>query len=229
MRVTLFVIAWLAAPALAMAGAANVGEVAIDDATPVNVSCVSGCLGSIGESTTTIRGSSGNLVDSTTDGRLKVESIAPSGSTQTVKIVGSNGENLITVDTSGRLLVRDTALPPIDTTAVSTSAFSTVTKDATEDTFYTVTAGSTLTIQTVSFSCQHTGVDKYVRISLFDDANGDLSQLDRLFTGYCNGSNFVRDLDVDLVGDGTRRVLLRAMAFGASMEIFRRWRGFETP
>lgn len=216
-------------PAPVWAGAGNIGEVAVDDATPVDVSCVSGCSSSIGESTTTIRGSSGNLVDSTTDGRLKVESTPPDGSTQTVKIVGAAGENLITVDTSGRLLVRDTAIPPEGTTAVSVSTFTTVAKDDVEDIFYTVTAGSTLTIQTTSFSCQYTGVDKYVRVTLFDDVNGDLSDLTRIFTGYCNGSNFVRDLDHNIVGDGSRRVLLRASAFGAPMETFRKWRGFTNP
>jgi len=215
-------------PAAAWAGS-NIGEVTVSTATPIDVTCVGGCAGSVGESTTTIRGSGGVLADVTATGRLKVESTQASGSTSTVMIVGSQGLNLITVDSSGRLLVRDSATAPPDTTSVSTSAFSLITKDDIENTIYTVTAGSTLTIQTVSFACPNIGLAKYVRITIYEDPNGDLSVLNRKYTGYCSGENFVRALDLEFVGDGTNRIVLQAEAFGVSMEIFRRWAGFETP
>jgi hypothetical protein len=94
------------------------------------------------------------------------------------------------------------------------------------DTYYTITNGKTLTIQ--SFSA---GGEEEVggsAVDLYYDENGDLSVLTWLNTIYINGATAQLSVGVDYDGDGTARIVLRERGFTAnSRELAARWYGYE--
>ena len=94
------------------------------------------------------------------------------------------------------------------------------------DNFYTVTSGTILTIQILLGGSESSTGGSIIEI--FDDPNGDLSILNRLSTLFVNGTSDEQIVNQILVGDGTRRVVLRRRTYtNSNREMFAQWIGFE--
>lgn len=135
-----------------------------------------------------------------------------------------NFTNLRT-DSAGRLLISSDVATPVDTTAVTQTAVSSINSDT--DTIYTITNGKTLTIQLFEAGCEAnaTGGSK---VALYEDPNGNLSVLNPISIIYINGASNQNSVSTEFVGNGTRRIVMRRSIFsGGSREIYGRWRGYE--
>jgi hypothetical protein len=144
-------------------------------------------------------------------------------------IVGIDDNNIfrqVRVNTSGRLLVsQEPPTPPAATTPVDIREKGTI--SGTVDTLYTITNGTTLTIQRLSGGAETSNAGHV--IELYDDPNGDLSVLNIIDDIYVNGASDQKDLLGDFIGDGIRRILLRRRAFGGGTnEVTGIWQGYET-
>jgi len=134
------------------------------------------------------------------------------------------GTQFANVDASGNLKVASTIVTPPTANIVIQVAKSNM--SGTVDTMFTITNGTTLTIQILSGGSETTNAGAIVE--LFEDPNGDLSVLNIIDDVYVNGSSSEKNLTVDFIGDGTRRIVLRRRLFsGGTIEITGRWEGFE--
>lgn len=118
---------------------------------------------------------------------------------------------------------------PVGTTSVKRPGNGLITLGSNEtvDDFYTITNGKTLTLLRMKVNCQPTG-NTHARVELFEDPNGDESVLNSIETMFGFGNNDFQDFNQTFVGDGTRRIILRATHVGGgSIEIDRQWEGFE--
>ena len=161
-----------------------------------------------------------NIVDPTTQEAAVVDA---NSSVQT-SLVGTSGYKA-QVTASGEVKVlTPTPTPPPGTT--SKSDIQKGSMSGTEDSFYTITNGQTLFVQRLSGGAE-SSVGGSV-IELYYDPTGTGSPLTAIEDIYANGSSDQKDLDVNYVGDGTRRILLRRRNFGGgSYEITARWEGYE--
>ena len=207
------------------------GKINVDGS--IDVTCVAGCASSIGESTTTIRGSSGNLVDVNSSGELlisveggTVTVVQQVGSSYTIRLAGDEGINLAKVDSQGRLLI--TSPPPEappGTTKISVTELDDVA--TTSDNVFVITNGSTLTINVLLAGCE-TDTSAGSVVKLFEDEDGTGSALTIIAACYCSSTNCSLDLNQDVIGDGSRAIRMRRERFsGGAREIFGRWEGFE--
>lgn len=108
------------------------------------------------------------------------------------------------------------AIPPIPigATAVNVEAFGSVGTTAGTDTFYTITNGKTLTIQSFFGGAEEkTGGSV---CELFYDPNGDLSVLTRIRAIWVNGDSFTVGVQQEFDGNGTRRIVARRRGYTAS-------------
>lgn len=129
--------------------------------------------------------------------------------------------------TDGRLLVSQEVVAPAGTTAIDEQAFGDVSTTSGTDTIYTITNGTTLTIQLLHATAEdETGGSL---VELFEDPNGDLSVLNRIgLPLIVNGSFDTEIIGTEYEGDGTRRIVMRRRGYTASArEIGGRWQGFE--
>jgi len=159
------------------------------------------------------------------DNKLRVETYQEPFTTDTVKI--ANGGNTAQVDASGRLAVYLAGTnAPSGVTVASFTSLTNIANGATVDAFYAVPSGKTLTLQEFSFS-NTPGTGKYMEYYLYDDVNGNLTGMSLLHVYHNEVGTFGRvDLSDALLGNGTRRFLLRVTAQGAAFEVFRSWQGY---
>ena len=131
------------------------------------------------------------------------------------------------VDSSGRLKVIASTAPPVTppaATEVTQTAYSSM--SGTQDTLYTITNGTTLTITQLQGGAEADS-DGTV-IELYEDPNVDLSVLNVITVIFASGVSNSIPLADDFTGDGTRRILLRRRRLtGGSNEVFGRWTGYE--
>jgi len=156
------------------------------------------------------------LVKSLLDGNLKI------GSTD-----GLTANMFLSVDSSTGFL--QVQLPP-PTTPVGTTPINIIVDTdmtGTVDTFFTITVGKQLTIQQLRAGAEVSTNGS--KIELFEDASGTGTPLNLIDILFVSGRSDSNELLVDLIGDGTRRVLLRRTLIGGGSptEIFAAWRGFE--
>jgi len=94
------------------------------------------------------------------------------------------------------------------------------------DTYYTVTNGKTLTLQSFSGGSEYDSSGSV--IDLYYDPNGNLSVLTWIDTIYVNGSDSQHGIGLEYVGNGTRRIVMRRRGFSANArEMAARWYGYE--
>ncbi len=129
--------------------------------------------------------------------------------------------------TNGRLLVSQEIIAPAGTTIVDELVFSSVATTSGSDSLYTITNGTTLTIQFLQATSEDATGGSV--IELFEDPNGDLSVLNRLgLPIIVNGSFIGAVIAEQFTGDGTRRIVMRRRGFTASArDVGSRWIGFE--
>lgn len=145
--------------------------------------------------------------------------------TASVSIEGSPSGNFAEVDSSGRLLVSNVSVTPPASTSVIQTEFDGV--SGTDDNLYTITNGTTLTIQQFFGGAESSTAGTV--IELYEDPNGDLTVLNEIAIIFAAGVSNFTDLSESFTGDGTRRILLRRRRLdGGSREVFGRWVGFET-
>lgn len=124
-------------------------------------------------------------------------------------------------------VVNIAATTPDAGTQVIVENFGTIATTSGTDTVYTITNGTTLTLQTfISGSASTSGGSA---CDLFEDPNGDLTVLNRIETIYTDGSTSPLPVGQEFVGDGTRRIVMRQRGVSSSSgrEMFSRWQGFE--
>jgi hypothetical protein len=115
---------------------------------------------------------------------------------------------------------------PPNTTPISVISSGQIT--GTINTFYTPTAGKTLTIQLLKGSSE-SSVDGSA-VTLIKDTNGDLSQEELIeIPMQLNGNNEEFNLSTDIVGNGTLRIVLRRERLdGGQKRVSAKWEGFES-
>lgn len=156
------------------------------------------------------------LIESLLDGNLKI------GSTD-----GVTADRFLSIDSgTGFLQVQ---LPPPTTPQGTTPVNITVDTDmtGTVDTPFTITTGKQLTIQQLRAGAEVSTNGS--KIELFEDPTGTGTPLTLIDILFVSGSSDSNALLVDLVGNGTKRVILRRTLIGGGSptEIFAAWRGFE--
>ena len=129
------------------------------------------------------------------------------------------------VNETGRLLIsQNPPTPPPATTAVIQQAKSTM--SGTQDLFFIITNGKTLTIQSLSAGAEVSNAGSIVE--LFEDLTGTGTPLNLVEDIYVAGQSFQKILNSSFVGDGTRRILLRRRNFsGGMLDVTGIWTGFE--
>lgn len=139
----------------------------------------------------------------------------------------STGVNLkVNADGSLNVIPQLTPESPSGAVPVIISAFGDVASVDGVDTYYTITSGETLTIQTLIAGAEYDGAGSIVE--LFYDPNGDLSVLIRLSALFINGASDNNPVNQEFIGNGTRRIVLRRRGFGANArEVFGQWIGYE--
>ncbi len=169
------------------------------------------------------------------NGRLLVTSDG-GGTSGSVTIEDANDSNKkVFVDASGRLLVAlPPPSPPVGTTEVKQTKFDDVNGNSADYDYYVIPSGETVRIQKLLGSSEDRGKDTYVALWL--DNNGDTptgSQRDGhpnwvlIAMAFTNISNVNFDLNEEIIGDGTKRVVLhrRRMEAGRRL-VFARWQGY---
>lgn len=129
------------------------------------------------------------------------------------------------VTAAGRLLV-STETPPAGPgeTAVSDEISGDI--SGTNDSFYTIPSGETLEIRSFSAGVENNGAG--CEFTIVDDENGDLSTINTIPEGdiILDGDSTQRGITVEFLGDGTRRIRLRAEQLtGGSYRTSSSWRG----
>ena len=132
---------------------------------------------------------------------------------------------------NGALVVSGESVVPEGSTFAESEEFNTISADATDDTTFAITSGSTLTIRVFQVACSPVQNDKYIQVTLFDDPNGDATGMTQVRVIFCNSDTLNSiSLDEDFVGDGTAGIRIRSVQVaGIDMDVDRRWTGFETP
>ena len=132
----------------------------------------------------------------------------------------------VLVDSTGRILVNSVSgAVPFGAMLVRRTVYTNM--SGVSDDLYTVTNGTTLTIQNFAASAETDTTGGSV-IELFEDPNGDLSVLNPIDIIFSGGNSFQHSLDEQFTGNGTRRILIRRRRLtGGSKTIFARWEGFE--
>jgi len=144
---------------------------------------------------------------------------------QEFRLVDKINQYSARVNSAGRILVSQEVSAPADTTPVKQVALSDINSDA--DTIYTITDTKTLTVQRFGAGSEHSTVGGS-KVTLYSDPNGNLTGMVLIGVIYINGCSSQIDVDLDFVGDGTRRIVMRRSTFaGAAREVFGTWTGFE--
>ena len=144
--------------------------------------------------------------------------------------LGNKGDVDVTVknhsfDESNRLLV-STATPPEGPGETRLSIIQKGSISGTVDHFRLVTNGKTLTLQRFSAGAQDSVSGSVVE--LFEDPNGDASVLNAIEDIFLNGSSGQKDLNLNFVGNGIRKILMRRRNLGGgNFEVSGRYEGFE--
>ena len=137
---------------------------------------------------------------------------------------GINGQ-VATVDSTNRLLVSTNVTAPVGTTEIIQTEYSD--SSGTQDSFYTITNGETLTL--TRFSAGAASSTEGSVIELYYAPNGNTTGLEIIDVIFAKGSSDQHDLLQEFVGDGTRAILLRRERLdGGSRLMFGRWEGFES-
>lgn len=148
---------------------------------------------------TNLIGKSGNIVEVSDSNELKV-------------IVSTNSE---TPETKTGFTVQ-TALNDLN-----------VSGNSTDETYYTIPTGETITIQTLRASCERSSGGS--KVVLYYQPNGNTTNEELLSIVYLNGSNFIDNIEwtAPEVGNGTRRLRISRtrLDFG-TREIYFKLRGY---
>ena len=159
------------------------------------------------------------------------DDLSPEDDAEIVKAVLTAEDNAgifknLRSDSAGRLLISSDVTTPIDTTEVVVSDIGNV-SGTPVDTYYTITNGKTLTLQLFQAGAEANSIGGS-KVSLYYDPNANLTGMTLLTVIYVNGSSFENSISTSLVGNGTRRLVLRRETFaGSGREIFGRAKGFE--
>jgi hypothetical protein len=177
----------------------------------------------VGEVDSKILGdTSGNKAEVTASKAVLVDLSASADSV--IQIIGPSG-NIADVNASNELrVVNDPLEPPAGADFVSRIDDSTI--NSAIDDIYTITTGKTLKIRRLSGGAE-SSTSGHV-IDLYEDPNGTLSPLNLIENVYVNGSSDQKIFEESLIGDGTRRIVMRRSAFvGGNYRVTARWDGFE--
>ena len=140
---------------------------------------------------------------------------------------GTNG-NYLQPNADGSLNTIPLVNPPapVNTTPKNVSAFGDVASTAGVDTYYTITNGKILTIQSfIAGAEENTGGSV---CEMFYDPNANLTGMTRISTLYLNGSSDNTPVQQTFTGNGTRRIVLRRRGFSSNArEMFAQWFGYE--
>lgn len=143
---------------------------------------------------------------------------------QEVRLVDATDQYSVKINADGRLLVSQEVSNPIGTTPILITAQASI--SASTDTTYIITNTKSLKIQQLQAGAQ-TGLNGS-KVELYYDPNGNGTGMTLIGAIYINGSSGVLDLNMEYIGNGTRRILLRQYPFGnTSREIFGQWTGYE--
>lgn len=134
----------------------------------------------------------------------------------------------MTVNSDGTINVVPKLTPeaPAGTTPKVVSVFGDVASTAGVDTYYTITNGYNLTIQTFLAGAEYDSAGSVAE--LFYDPNGNLSVLTRISTLFVNAASDNAPVNQTFTGNGTRRIVLRRRGYAANArEVFGQWIGYE--
>jgi hypothetical protein len=171
------------------------------------------------------------------NGRLLVSAASgSSGLLGSVKIEDAIDSNKkVFIDASGRMLVAlPPPSPPVGTTEVKQTKFADVFGNSADYDYYVIPVGETLRIQKLLGSSEDRDKDTYVALWL--DNNGDTPLATEkdghpnwvlIAMAFTNISNVNFDLNEEIIGDGTKRIVLhrRRMEAGRRL-VFARWQGY---
>ena len=131
------------------------------------------------------------------------------------------------IDASGRALVsQPPPEAPPGTTAISQTEFGSL--SGTDDSFYTITNGTTLTITRLLGGAEG-NTNGGTSIELYEAPNGNTTGIGLIAVIFSNGQSTFLDLNREFVGNGTRAILLRRRRLdGGSSEVYGAWEGFES-
>ncbi|MCP4481435.1 MAG: hypothetical protein GY817_01215 [bacterium] len=143
----------------------------------------------------------------------------------------SSVANTINVWTSARatsagelIIAQPPPSAPPNTVALSKDYFDDMASQ--QNDYYTITNGKTLVIQRFKGAAEE--ANDSTKIELYEDVNGDGNTLNLIELMYLNSSQHTFNLDKELIGDGSRRVLIRRTPYGGgAREVFAKWEGFE--
>jgi len=154
--------------------------------------------------------------------------IASDQSTLPAKIVNTTTGNQLAIETNGSIKVIPLETPPAPSGALSVinTAFGIVASVAGSDTYYTITNGKILTVQTLLAGAEATTGGSIVE--LFYDPNANLTGMTRISTIFIDGASDNAPVYQDFTGNGTRRMVLRRRGYtSAGREMFAQWIGYE--
>ncbi len=141
---------------------------------------------------------------------------------QDVNVVGPSGY-IANVTEDNRLAVvqKPPAPPPLSTPVIITDSDSV---SGTKDHEYVITSGKTLHLSRFMGGSESGNSGSKLSL-LYDD--GQSKEI--LAIGFANGSNFMYDLSQDILGDGTKKIIIRRenLDYGQK-EIFTRFEGYES-
>lgn len=143
---------------------------------------------------------------------------------QEVRIVDAVDQYAAKITADGRILVSNEITTPENTTPILVTAQSSISSPA--DTNYTIPDGKLLKIQQLQAGAQ-VGLNGS-KVELYYDPNGNGVGMTLIGAIYVDGSSGTLDLNVEHIGNGVERIVLRRYPFGnTSREIFGQWVGYE--
>jgi hypothetical protein len=149
------------------------------------------------------------------------------GETESIGVVLRDAEGHdIDITPDGRLKVSQEVSNPPGTTPIYRQADGSVA--GTVDTFYTITNSKTLHLQKFLGGCEFNSGGGG-KIQLWYDPNGNTVNMVLISVGYACGGSFTFDQNQEYLGNGTKRILLRAIRTGivGLRDMFRKWEGYE--
>ncbi|MCF7798999.1 hypothetical protein K9M74_03780 [Candidatus Woesearchaeota archaeon] len=168
------------------------------------------------------------------NGRLLVSATSGNGLLGSVKIEdATDSSKKVFVDASGRMLVAlPPPSPPIGTTEVKQTKFNDVGGNSADYDYYIIPNGEIIRIQKLLGSSEDRAKESYVALWLDnngEDATGSDGHVNwsLISIAFSNISNVNFDLNEEVTGDGTKRIVLhrRRMDAGARL-VFARWQGY---
>ncbi len=161
-----------------------------------------------------------NDVGVTGSGFLQIETTPAPGTTTDISIKDPIDGYFVSVTSSGELkVVNPPPSTPAGTTSINQGEVVYPGKNGgEEDIMYTISTGSTLYLQRFTGGTEATSVTGAGgKIELWYDPDGDMGgNAELINVAYLTTNNFQYDLALSYVGDGTKRIVLRATNWSSS-------------